>query len=58
MASDEENAPSAKLVTFLGKGGSGKTLSSIFAAQVPYTCSLSFSFISIDMDFKKKKKRG
>ena len=27
---------STKLVTFLGKGGSGKTTSAVFAAQVTY----------------------
>lgn len=36
MASDNsvKNEKSTKLITFLGKGGSGKTTSAIFAAQV------------------------
>lgn len=36
MASDDsaKNDKPTKLITFLGKGGSGKTTSAIFAAQV------------------------
>lgn len=37
MASEDDGASSrksTKLVTFLGKGGSGKTTSAVFAAQV------------------------
>lgn len=40
-SSSEDNLPqiTTKLVTFLGKGGSGKTTSAVFAAQVPANCS-------------------
>lgn len=34
MAISSDDAAATKLVTFLGKGGSGKTTAAIFAAQV------------------------
>jgi len=33
-SSDDDGATKSKLLTFLGKGGSGKTTAAIFAAQV------------------------
>lgn len=33
-AGTDENDKSTTLITFLGKGGSGKTTSAVFAAQV------------------------
>lgn len=50
MASDNsaKNEKPTKLITFLGKGGSGKTTSAIFAAQV---CQLSVQFFYKDSNF-------
>lgn len=50
MASDDSAKieKPTKLITFLGKGGSGKTTSAIFAAQV---CQLSVQFCYKDSNF-------
>ena len=55
-AVSSEAAPTSsttKLLTFLGKGGSGKTTAAIFAAQVP---SASEKFLGALV--ARKKKRG
>ena len=42
-SSEITDAKSTKLITFLGKGGSGKTTAAVFAAQV-HTFFISFQF--------------
>ncbi|XP_047314380.1 uncharacterized protein At1g26090, chloroplastic-like [Impatiens glandulifera] len=52
MASDSSNArqKSTKLVTFLGKGGSGKTTSAIFAAQHYAKCGYKTCLVINSLD--------
>jgi ABC-type multidrug transport system ATPase subunit len=54
VASSGGASPPPKLVTFLGKGGSGKTTAATIAAQVTKICSMTLSLDRICHYFDDK----